>query len=289
MTEQPHETTPAPGTSHNNALRSALGFRIGMAVIAFVFGLLTLHNLIAGPTTTLVINAVAFTVTLTVFACAHTTRIWIQNSLEPGSTMYHQWTLNKTQFGRHTVGYLRSPHTLRIHAAAPTGPRPSWRVTVSDPDGNRTFTCSAPWVGSLPLLLSLLGPIAAGDRNLPADEETRNLLLPRSTEPGPTLLDMSSFDIAREYPGQPAHLNVAQLLDLLQRSNAPDDAYAINPETIPNEAFVLTNDGNVWTVYYSEHGLRTAETRFASEEAACAHLLGQLRRMFPGTTVPHEA
>ena len=203
MTTSPGEQPPLPGTTRATALRSNAGFRIGMAVVCAGFAIITLANLRTVLTDThaspngLVLGTVAFAVALTVLLVAHTTRVWVQHSFEPGSTAYHQWTLHKHQLGRHSVAHLRSPHVLRIHAPGATGPRPSWRLTVTDPDGRRALTCSAPWLGSLPDLVELLRPAVAGDRRLAADAETRSVLgITERAAPG-------LFDRDRDRGGDP--------------------------------------------------------------------------------------
>ena len=47
---------------------------------------------------------------------------------------------------------------------------------------------------------------------------------------------------------------------------------------MPFETYVLERRPDCWLVYYSERGLRTAETRFESEDEACTHLLALLLR-----------
>lgn len=44
----------------------------------------------------------------------------------------------------------------------------------------------------------------------------------------------------------------------------------------PSEAYCLERFGGGWATYYSERGQRTGEQFFATEDAACRHLLAQL-------------
>src|SRR5205814_387629 len=46
---------------------------------------------------------------------------------------------------------------------------------------------------------------------------------------------------------------------------------------LPPEQYVLSQDANGWSVYYSEHGRRTGLRVFATERAALDHLFEQLR------------
>lgn len=44
-----------------------------------------------------------------------------------------------------------------------------------------------------------------------------------------------------------------------------------------DECYVLSGNGNHWSVYYSERGLETKKRNFGSESAALKHLLGLLK------------
>ena len=51
----------------------------------------------------------------------------------------------------------------------------------------------------------------------------------------------------------------------------------------PGEAFVLSPEsGQQWAVYYSEHGKRTSEKFFTSEDDACRYFLEWISR-YPET------
>jgi hypothetical protein len=186
------------GTSRETALRPALAFRVVLlAIVAAFLGQFVHATAIARPghaaDIAVVAPGVLFVVAGYAALRAFTTRVWVGHSFEPGSTMYHQWTLNQTRFGRHSKAYLRSPAALRIKAPAPFGPRPQWRLTVTPADATPRFSVSAPWVTDLSRLLQLLYPVAHGDPALVADDDTRALL----GVGAPAGID--SFNLQREY------------------------------------------------------------------------------------------
>lgn len=76
-------------------------------------------------------------------------------------------------------------------------------------------------------------------------------------------------------------MQVTALRAKLRRLGVPEDAYSLG-DGLKNEAYVLERSGSAWVLFYSERGMRTGEQSFASEDAACAELLRQLR---PGPTV----
>ncbi len=72
-------------------------------------------------------------------------------------------------------------------------------------------------------------------------------------------------------------MDTSALRRLLDAEGIDPDAYSLDGG-MPDEAYVLERRPDCWLVFYSERGLRTAETRFESESGACAHLLELLLR-----------
>ena len=72
-------------------------------------------------------------------------------------------------------------------------------------------------------------------------------------------------------------MDVACLRRLLDAQDIDPRAYSLDG-CAPSEAYVLERRSDGWSVFYAERGLRTAEARFDSEDAACAHLLELLLR-----------
>ncbi len=63
-------------------------------------------------------------------------------------------------------------------------------------------------------------------------------------------------------------MNLPDLLSALDAAGVAKAAYAIDND-YANEAYVLTKDGSLWAVYYSERGLKTGLRLFSDQEAAC--------------------
>ena len=59
-----------------------------------------------------------------------------------------------------------------------------------------------------------------------------------------------------------------ELQQILINASVPKDLYNLNGG-IPNEAFCLNNEGNIWEVYYSERGVKSQLKKFLSEDEAC--------------------
>ena len=167
------------GTSREHPLRPALLYRLAMTTVWGYFVYDTVHDTADGARDD---NPVGYAVTIAitlgltyVVTRLWSTHAWVSMSYEPGSTIYYQHTIEKTQFGRHSVGYLRSPHTLHVKGH-PYGQRPSWRICVHNPDGDRQFTLSAPWINDFARLAQLLVPVVTADPRLVTDDRTRELL-----------------------------------------------------------------------------------------------------------------
>ncbi|MFJ7511184.1 hypothetical protein ACIQW7_17170 [Peribacillus simplex] len=59
-----------------------------------------------------------------------------------------------------------------------------------------------------------------------------------------------------------------ELQQMLINANVPKDLYNLNGG-LPNEAFCLNKEDNIWEVYYSERGVKSQLKKFDSEDEAC--------------------
>ena len=66
-----------------------------------------------------------------------------------------------------------------------------------------------------------------------------------------------------------------QFLQAVQSERAPPGCFSLDREE--NEAYVLLQRGDCWTVHYSERGLETGRSDFTSEADALGHLLALIR------------
>ncbi len=71
-------------------------------------------------------------------------------------------------------------------------------------------------------------------------------------------------------------MNRSQLKEALRREHIRDDAYDLAGGHLP-ETYTVGERNGCWVVYYSERGLETAKTEFATEPEAYQHLLNILR------------
>ncbi|MBT2680552.1 hypothetical protein J7E38_16200 [Bacillus sp. ISL-35] len=62
-----------------------------------------------------------------------------------------------------------------------------------------------------------------------------------------------------------------KLNESLINANVPKDLYNLNGG-LPNEAFCLNKEGEIWEVYYSERGVKSQLKHFHSEDEACNYL-----------------
>jgi hypothetical protein len=67
-------------------------------------------------------------------------------------------------------------------------------------------------------------------------------------------------------------MKVKELREILAREGIRDDAYALYGGT-PDGSYVLSQEGQNWSVYYSDRGLKREPRIFSSEQAACEELL----------------
>ena len=72
-------------------------------------------------------------------------------------------------------------------------------------------------------------------------------------------------------------MNVKEMRAEIERLGISNDLYSILQGGTPNEKLCLIYDCD-WKIYYSEHGLKTGEKAFQSEEEACEVFLRKLRR-----------
>jgi len=62
-----------------------------------------------------------------------------------------------------------------------------------------------------------------------------------------------------------------ELRQSLINAHIPKDLYNLDGG-LPNEAFCLNKEGDVWEVYYSERGVKSQKKKFNSEDEACNYL-----------------
>ncbi len=70
-------------------------------------------------------------------------------------------------------------------------------------------------------------------------------------------------------------MNVEELKQRLTAESIDESAYSLSGG-LPGDRYVLSHDGPVWSVYYSERGLQTSLRCFQTESEACSYLLQQL-------------
>lgn len=61
-----------------------------------------------------------------------------------------------------------------------------------------------------------------------------------------------------------------ELQQSLMSANVPKFLYNLDGG-LPNEAFCLNKDGEIWEVYYSERGIKSQLKQFDSEHEACIY------------------
>ena len=59
----------------------------------------------------------------------------------------------------------------------------------------------------------------------------------------------------------------------------PERSYCLTGG-LPNEAYCINVNGDIWEVYYSERGNKTSLVTFENENEACRHLFKMLCREF---------
>lgn len=67
-------------------------------------------------------------------------------------------------------------------------------------------------------------------------------------------------------------MNKEELRKILDAEDISERAYSLEGGN-PSERYCLSQNYNIWSVYYSERGLKTGEKIFLNEHEACKYLL----------------
>lgn len=70
-------------------------------------------------------------------------------------------------------------------------------------------------------------------------------------------------------------MDARELVVALERAGVATSSYWLEGG-LPFERYCLERRSNGWAVYYSEHGLRTGEIVFETEDEACSELYSML-------------
>lgn len=73
-------------------------------------------------------------------------------------------------------------------------------------------------------------------------------------------------------------MNKKVLKGKLLKENIPEDLYSLEGG-LPNEAYCLNQNRDIWEVYYSERGKKTELKTFTSEDEACVYFYHFLTEM----------
>jgi hypothetical protein len=65
----------------------------------------------------------------------------------------------------------------------------------------------------------------------------------------------------------------------LINANVPKDLYSLNGG-LPNEAFCLNKEDEIWEVYYSERGIKSQLKQFHSEDEAYNYFYQTILQIF---------
>jgi hypothetical protein len=71
------------------------------------------------------------------------------------------------------------------------------------------------------------------------------------------------------------NMNKQQLQEKLIKSGIDSNAYSLEGG-LPNEAYCLNHEANIWEVYYSERGNKTSLNVFSTEAEACLDMYKRL-------------
>jgi hypothetical protein len=71
--------------------------------------------------------------------------------------------------------------------------------------------------------------------------------------------------------GKVSKIKIEELQQSLISAKVPKDLYNLNGG-LPNEAFCLNKEGDIWEVYYSERGVKSQVKLFQNEDEACNYL-----------------
>jgi len=73
-------------------------------------------------------------------------------------------------------------------------------------------------------------------------------------------------------------MNIKELKLELDKLCIPKDAYCLIGG-FPNESYCLTQNNEIWEIYYSERGNKTGLKIFVTEDSACKYFLDILTRI----------
>ena len=72
-------------------------------------------------------------------------------------------------------------------------------------------------------------------------------------------------------------MNITELRNKIFELGISDELYSILQGGLPNEKLCLVKEES-WKIYYSEHGKRTGEKTYDSEEEACEAFFRKIKR-----------
>ena len=70
----------------------------------------------------------------------------------------------------------------------------------------------------------------------------------------------------------------AELSARLRSEEIPESCYCLEGG-LPNDRFVLHQEGHLWEVYYTERGAIYEKKSFTDEDAACDYLYSRVKKM----------
>ena len=76
-------------------------------------------------------------------------------------------------------------------------------------------------------------------------------------------------------------MNKAELRKILTTKKISRSLYSLDGG-LPNEKLCMSNDGDEWTIYYSEKGTKNVIERFDNEEDACNLLYEKVMKIVLG-------
>lgn len=65
-------------------------------------------------------------------------------------------------------------------------------------------------------------------------------------------------------------MTIVEMKNLLQEKKIPENLYSLNGG-LPNEAYCIGKNKDIWEVYYSERGHKSEYKKFDSESEACSY------------------
>lgn len=67
-------------------------------------------------------------------------------------------------------------------------------------------------------------------------------------------------------------MNMNELRKRLNEEGIDESSYSLEGD-LSGDQYVISHDGAVWSVYYSERGLQTSLRTFQTESEACSYML----------------